>query len=768
MGTRNSTATLTVVLIMLRVVLVHPQCSANLQGDDFLLNGIDTRIYAKPGDINIGAIMQLTHPLDGFTCSEQVLTGSTAIEYTESIAFVVEQINNRNDLLPNVTLGFAILNDCALPSISLAQSLSFLPLTENRCHAKAVKNSSCYECCSAGSSHHVDVVGVLAPLMSVSVGPVSFLYTVAKIPIIAPTASSDEFSNKNKHPYFFRVIGPDKFQVEAMLNFISDNGWTYISVVYIEGTYGERAFDNIKYLAPAFNICLATWHRVKYNENTDLVAADLIGYWKARVIIAFMDEVPFTNLLTSVDKLNGTGNFSWIASDAVSLASSDFMSPFKRMLVGSFFISFRVPVVDEFYSYLERLNVLNSTNPWLKPAWESLNNCSYDSGTCNNSLNFLNTSKFDYLIFATLSMDVVLAFANAAHKLISDLCPNVTGKDVQQCVKSDVLYKYLKGESFQGYSGDIRFDENGDSIGKYVIYQWSYEKVQNIDRKLFDESEKGLTKQEVAYYDTVSKNITYSDNVISWDYFTVFERLIPIDGDSSTVYRPESVCSRPCVVGEYKIQKNPECCWDCRTCRNNERIINKNTACEECRLFTWPDPATNYTTCSPIPLTYQETTSVLSVLQISFAILALAAILLVSACYIHLRENRVIKAASRELSLLQIVAIFVGYFTVICFQTYPTQHMCSVLFFTYCLSFATLYSPLLVKTVRIYRIFHNATKSKTKPRFVSSQSQVIISTSLILIQSYIKASNNTNSKLNWKDSKSYLPVTYNARSIRPG
>ncbi|XP_059142366.1 metabotropic glutamate receptor 4-like [Physella acuta] len=715
--------------------LVRCQCGLEPAPGDVLFYGLDRRVYAKPGDINIGALMMATLPNSENLCSDVIFPGSWTIEYTESVAFAVEMVNQQENLLPNITLGFYILNDCSSKSTAIAQSLAFLPRSESQCEKLELNTST------SGDSQQsplpfYDVIGILSPIMSVSAAPISFLYTAAKIPLIGYSTTSDEFSDKSNHPYFFRVISPDKYQVEAILKFISDNGWSYLSIVYLEGTYGERAFDTIKTLAQKFGICLATWHRISYTENMDETAYELLTYPRARVVVAFIDEKPLSNLLVSLDRLNGTGQFVWVCSDAMAFATAESLASIKDYFSGAFVFSFYAPLIQEFYSYIERQNVLTSSNPWFKPTWESLKHCSFDAGTCDPNISLLHSTKFDFQTFATLSMDSVLALAQAADRVISALCPNATGTDVRDCVKSDDLYQRLRGEKFQGYSGRIEFNSNGDSIGKYVVYQMSYDKVMVPFGygSTGNETVLGVIKREVAFYDVSSGNITYTQNNISWNHLKVVERIISLDKNSNFPNRPESVCSRPCVVGEYKIQKTPACCWDCRFCRNNERIINKNTACQECEPFTWPDPETNYTTCVPISLSHPGMSSPLSIIQISFAVVALLVTCYVTASYIYLRENRVIKAASRELSLIQILAIFAGYVTVISFQSYPTPNTCGVLYFMFCLSFATLYAPLLVKAVRIFRIFQHSSKTNKRPRFVSPQSQIIMSLVLILIQ----------------------------------
>ncbi|XP_059161880.1 metabotropic glutamate receptor 4-like [Physella acuta] len=712
-------------------------CTADSAGE-FKFQNIDRRVFSKPGDINIGAVVMATQAASAGVCSPNIRKGSKALEYTESVAFAVQAVNDRPDLLPNITLGYHILNDCTLAAVALAQSLSFIPRSDESC----VWRSQAPTVCADDILAAYDVIGVLAPLRSSTAAPVSLVYTPARIPLIGAVTSSDEFSDKKIHPYFFRVIGPDKFQVKAILHFITRHGWSYVSVVYIEGAYGERAMDTIATLAPDFRICLASWTRVKASEDTDDTARTLLNFRSARVVIVFLEADNFVRLVTSVDRLNATGHFIWVASDAVDNAAMEVLLPVKDGIMGAFFFSFYAPLVPDFYTYIQRQSISNSTNPWFKPNWESLNGCSFKSGTCDEVIDDVSMSRLDFKTYSTFQMDAVLALAHGAHKLISGVCPGFSGSRVRACVKPELLHHYLQNLSFTGYSGRVQFDENGDSVGRYVVHQVT----DGGDATPLGYggpgfvSPGGFRKLEVAFYDEADQTLTYTSHAISWSHLKEFDAgktYVTDLGNSSTprasdagrsMTPPESVCSRPCVSGEYRIQKKPLCCWECRACRNNEKTTPGG--CEECPALSWPDADSNLTTCSPIPLTRPEITSVLSLLQIILALLLAILSCGVLGAFIHLRHHPIIAAASRDLSLIQFPALLVACVTVVCLQTYPTHQMCSVLYFTFCLSLTSLYSPVLVKVVRIYRVMNNASLT----RLVGQASLTLLSVGLILIQ----------------------------------
>ena len=64
---------------------------------------------------------------------------------------------------------------------------------------------------------------------------------------------------------------------------------------------------------------------------------------------------------------------------------------------------------------------------------------------------------------------------------------------------------------------------------------------------------------------------------------------------------PESVCAKPCGAGEFYIQGELPCCWECSRCRDNEYVTENGTSCEVCDILTWPDNI-SYTSCLQVLL----------------------------------------------------------------------------------------------------------------------------------------------------------------------
>ncbi|KAK0066489.1 metabotropic glutamate receptor 2 [Biomphalaria pfeifferi] len=683
---------------------------------------IDKQSYQRSGDITIGVLMSITDFV-GPQCSAKVRTGSVSLEYPECIAFAVDAVNRDQSILPNITLGFVVLNDCGNEKMALAQALTFLPSVRT---GEVTNQSS-----SATSLPSYDVIGVISPANSQPTVMVSQLLAAYSIPVVGSTATSDSLSDKASHPYFLRVAPPDKYQVSAMLRFVSDQGWSYISFLYIQGSYGEKAFDTFKVLSPSYGVCLATSHRLDDKTNYDTVTQDLLTYRRARVVILFVYSTQAKNVFISLGKLNISGHFIFIASDGMGTNYRSIYQGYENNILGMFSFSYYMSVVQEFYEYIRAINASESTNPWLKPVWENILQCSFSNQTCDSQKDIL--QGFVFYQTTSLYIDTVLTLAHGAHNLITKLCPGATGSSAKECINNGSYYQFLKNSSFDSYNGHVQFDSVGDVKGSYKINQvvFDYPRISFVN---LSSATYGPEAKLIGVYSIGSQRINYTQYNIRWDHLNQEESVVPRElRPNALMGVPESVCSRPCTPSEYKLQKDPACCWECRECRDNERLIDNSTGCKVCDMYTWPGDS-DFTTCLEIPLTHHSITDTLPLIQFCFGVAALVCACLVVFAYVYFRDIRVIKAASRELSILQMVAIFVGYFTVILFQFSPTSGSCGVLYFTFCLSFTWLYAPLLVKVIRIYRIFESGRTSHKRPRFVSPQSQLILTAFLIAIQ----------------------------------
>lgn len=69
-----------------------------------------------------------------------------------------------------------------------------------------------------------------------------FLFFV-QIPQISYASTAPELSDDRRYDFFSRVVPPDSFQAQAMVDIVKAMGWNYVSTVASEGSYGEKGVE---------------------------------------------------------------------------------------------------------------------------------------------------------------------------------------------------------------------------------------------------------------------------------------------------------------------------------------------------------------------------------------------------------------------------------------------------------------------------------------------------------------------------------------------
>ena len=92
---------------------------------------------------------------------------------------------------------------------------------------------------TAGCSSSVSkpIVGLVGPGSSEATIQVQNLLQIFNIPQIGYSATSMDLSDKNIYRYFLRVVPPDNYQVQALVDLVLAFNWTYISTVHSDGEY---------------------------------------------------------------------------------------------------------------------------------------------------------------------------------------------------------------------------------------------------------------------------------------------------------------------------------------------------------------------------------------------------------------------------------------------------------------------------------------------------------------------------------------------------
>ncbi|KTF88148.1 hypothetical protein cypCar_00003113 [Cyprinus carpio] len=240
------------------------------------------------GDVTLGGLFPVhSRGPAGVPCGE--IKKEKGIHRMEAMLYALDQINSDPDLLPNITLGARILDTCSRDTYALEQSLTFV-------QALIQKDNSDVRCSNGEPpiipkpERVIGVIGASASSVSIMVANVLRLFA---IPQISYASTAPELSDNNRYDFFSRVVPPDSFQAQAMVDIVKAMGWNYVSTLASEGNYGESGSIKIP--------------REPREGEFDKVIKRLMETSNARGVIIFANEDDIKRVLEAAKRANLTG-----------------------------------------------------------------------------------------------------------------------------------------------------------------------------------------------------------------------------------------------------------------------------------------------------------------------------------------------------------------------------------------------------------------------------------------------------------------------------
>uniref|UniRef100_A0A3P9IFN1 Glutamate receptor, metabotropic 8b n=1 Tax=Oryzias latipes TaxID=8090 RepID=A0A3P9IFN1_ORYLA len=664
------------------------------------------------GDIILGGLFPVHARGEmGAPCGE--LKKEKGIHRLEAMLFAIDLINKDPELLPNVTLGARILDTCSRDTYALEQSLIFV-------QALIEKDGSNVHCANGEPpiftkpDKVVGVIGASASSVSIMVANILRLF---KIPQISYASTAPELSDSSRYDFFSRVVPPDTYQAQAMLDIVTALGWNYVSTLASEGNYGESGVEAFVQISrESGSVCIAQSLKIPREprlQEFDRIILRLLETPNARAVIMFTNEDDIRRILEAAKRNNLTGHFLWVGSDSWGSKISPVLQQ-EQVAEGAITILPRRTAVDAFDRHFKSRSLSNNRrNIWFAEFWEENFGCNLgmhgkrpgSPKKCTGMEKIGRDSIYEQEGKVQFVMDAVYAMAHALHHMHLELCNGYPGLCPRMAnIDGKELLAHIHAVTFNGSGGTpVTFNEKGDAPGRYDIFQYQVNNRSTAEYRVIGH-----------WTDQLHLNM----EALQWDA-----------SDSS---RPSSVCSMPCSPGERKkVVKGMPCCWHCKHCEGYHFQANEFT-CELCPYEKRPNQ--NRTMCHPIPIIKIEWHSPWAVLAILISVLGIIATTFVTVIFVRYNDTPIVRASGREMSYVLLTGIFLCYIVTFPMIAAPDVVVCSFRRILLGLGMCFSYAALFTKTNRIHRIFRQGKKAVTPPRFISPASQVVITFSLISLQ----------------------------------
>ena len=79
---------------------------------------------------------------------------------------------------------------------------------------------------------------------------------VLQIPQISYASTAPELSDNTRYDFFSRVVPPDSYQAQAMVDIVTALGWNYVSTLASEGNYGESGVEAFTQISREIGKCI--------------------------------------------------------------------------------------------------------------------------------------------------------------------------------------------------------------------------------------------------------------------------------------------------------------------------------------------------------------------------------------------------------------------------------------------------------------------------------------------------------------------------------
>ncbi|KAM9359533.1 extracellular calcium-sensing receptor-like [Symphorus nematophorus] len=673
--------------------------SCQLQGQ-FHLNGMH-----KAGDVVLGGLFQVhffsVFPDLSFPTEPQQPTchGFDVLGFrrAQTMAFAIDEINRNSDLLPNVTLGYSLYDNCANLGIGFRAAMSLVSDQEEQ----FIADETC-----VGTPPVLGIVGDSSSSRSIAISSVLGLY---RVPMVSYFATCSCLSDRQKFPSFFRTIPSDAFQVRAMIQLLNHFGWTWAGLLISNDDYGLHAARSFQSdLAESGLGCLAYLEVLPWSKDKAKLRriVDVMKKSKARVVMVFAHESHMINLMEEVVRQNVTG-LQWMASEAWTAATVLQAPHLMPYLAGTLGIAIRrgeIPGLREFLLQIrpEQNHNISFGNSMVNQFWEYTFQCRFaplsvswvnSGGAICTGQEYLEDAETEFLDISNLRPEynvykAVYALAYALDDMLQ--CEPGRGPfsghscgNLQRLEPWQLLY-YLEKVNFTTSFGDeVSFDENGDALPIYDIMNWLWLADGRTKLQYVGEVKRSAFKGEL---------LTIDEDKIFWDF--------------ASKKPPRSVCSESCPPGTRMARKKgePVCCFDCIPCSEG-KISNETDSmeCTSCLEDFWPSPQRDH--CVPKRTEFLSYSEPLGICLTAASLLGTCICAVVLSIFIYHRRTPIVRANNSELSFQLLLSLKLCFLCSLLFIGRPKLWTCQLRHAAFGISFVLCISCILVKTMVVLAVF---------------------------------------------------------------
>ncbi|XP_058244199.1 extracellular calcium-sensing receptor-like [Hemibagrus wyckioides] len=602
------------------------------------------------------------------------------LQFSQSLIFAVEEINNSSSLLPGVSLGYKIYDTCSFAGQGIKMAMALVNGNE-----KSISNEPCTKPAQVQAIIGETYSSVSTAIAN-SIGPFS-------VPIISHYSTCECLSDKRKYPSFLRTVPSNYYQSRALAEMVKHFGWTWVGAIRRDDDYGNSGMAAFTEIAEQLGICLeySLPYFKTYSKERVLRIIDQIKISTSRVIVGYLDTWDLEDLLQVFFEHNITG-YQWVGTEGWMIDPELARLDKYNILQGAIGVAIPKAKVTGLQDFILDVKPLKSVGSAIFPEfWMALFDCEYTLQNDSKGLPMCTgEEKLSEVKNTFTDMSLMPIFSNVykgvyaiAHTLHNLLGCNKTCLIKQQPGPVTFL-KHLRNVYYKTKEGEeVYFDKNGDPPAKYEIINWQ------------------KNKENQHEFITVG---LYDSTLPSYDQLAI--NLASIVWVQNTKQVPISVCSKNCPPGTRKaVQKGkPICCFDCIPCADGEiSNMTDSTECEQCSQEYRSNLQKDKCVKKEVEyLSFEET---MGIFLTAVSIIGAFITLVISVIFFRHKHTPIVKANNSELSFLLLFSLALCFLCSLTFIGQPSEWSCMLRHTAFGITFVLSISCVLGKTIVVLMAF---------------------------------------------------------------
>ena len=655
----------------------------------------------------------------GGRCGDK-LTGS-GVKRVDTVLYALDCINSDPDLLPNLTLGYDIRDTCFSQNIALDEALDILvaesEVTLESCSSDVPGSAELRNL--TDDSFLVGLIGATASGVTVPVASLLRLFSITQVSYLS---TSPLLSNRDRYGHFLRTVPSDDLQAAAIYRVALKFNWTLVSIVHSNDAYGSAGAQEFRALSADSNesVCIDMDISLDISfsdEEYAALAQRLVAQSKANVVVLFSATSVAKEFFRALETVSSDRRFVWLASDAIT-NSNAIRGSYSDLLYGMFGFHPATTPYSDFESFYRSVNLTSNQR---NQQWYMEECDDYFGDQCNGDSSITTSSLYREDESGSLVIDAVYTFATALDRILKDNCdlPVVWNRTTQTCqgqnstITRAQILEYVQNSNFTSPTGaHVMFDRNGNREALYSVL--------NFQRRGSDKIE----VVEVGTYDAM-------DNSVSLNASIALSLGPGVDGTYI-----ESQC-RMCMPGNIAVPVVGSCCGTCRSCLGQSIASsdsNSNpTECTMCQEYSWGNnPLNGSTSCVQLGYSFLRVSDVWGAVLIVSSIIGLILVVGFSVVLGIFWTKPVFKSSAREQMVMLIIGLACCFILPIFYLIQPSFGICLIQRIGLWFCFSLIFGALLVKLIRITRIF--VSRGLKRPRFIEWYYQIFFTLGVVTVQ----------------------------------